>query len=185
MGVLNSKDYFRLESRDRETVMAEAVRPAYFIPEGVKADLLFRNMKKSHNKFAIVLDEYGGMVGIVTINDLVERLVGSFTDDETEVKEEEKLIEQGEDGSYTVRGTAPLAEVAEALGVDLPIDDYETFGGYVFAELGSIPEDGTTCEVETEKLSIRVTNVLDHQMDTAIVTVTAPAEEDEDEDENE
>jgi endonuclease III-like uncharacterized protein len=62
VGVLNSKDYFRLESRDRETVMAEAVRPAYFIPEGVKADLLFRNMKKSHNKFAIVLDEYGGKV---------------------------------------------------------------------------------------------------------------------------
>ena len=88
VGVLSSKDYFRLESRDRDTVMAEAVRPAYFIPDGVKADLLFRNMKKSHNKFAIVLDEYGGMVGIVTINDLVERLVGSFTDDEAVEAEE-------------------------------------------------------------------------------------------------
>ena len=185
VGVLNAKDYFRLENRDRETVMAEAVRPAYFIPEGVKADLLFRNMKKSHNKFAIVLDEYGGMVGIVTINDLVERLVGSFTDDETEVKEEEKLIAQQEDGTWCIRGTAPLAEVAEALGINLPVDDHETFGGYVFAKLGSIPEDGTTCAVETESMTIQVTNVLDHQMDTAIVTVTAPVETDEEEDQEE
>lgn len=185
VGVLNAKDYFRLDNRDRETVMAEAVRPAYFIPDGVKADLLFRNMKKSHNKFAIVLDEYGGMVGIVTVNDLVERLVGSFTDDEAEDKEEETLIAQQEDGTWLIRGTAPFAEVAEALGIDLPVDDYETFGGYVFAELGSIPEDGTTCEVETESLAISVTNVLDHQMDTAIVTVIAPVEEDEAEDKEE
>lgn len=185
VGVLSSKDYFRLESRDRETVMAEAVKPAYFIPDGVKADLLFRNMKKLHNKFAIVLDEYGGMVGIVTINDLVERLVGSFTDDEAEAEEEEILIQEIGDGSWQIRGNAPLSEVEEALGVTLPTDDYETFGGYVFAEIGSIPEDGTTCEITTESLDIRVTNVLDHQMDSATVTVLAPAEPDEDEEEEE
>lgn len=175
VGVLNAKDYFRLDQRDRETVMAEAVRPAYFIPEGVKADLLFRNMKRSHHKFAIVLDEHGGMVGIVTINDLVERLVGSFTDDAAEKTEEEQLIEKTGENTWRISGMAALADVAEELGVTLPTDDHETFGGYVFAELGSIPEDGTTCEVETEELTICVTGVSDHQMDTALVTVKAPA----------
>ncbi len=69
IGVLNAKDYYRLDSKDRETVMAEAVRPAYLVPEGVKADVLFRNMRTTRNKFAVVLDEYGGMAGIVTITD--------------------------------------------------------------------------------------------------------------------
>lgn len=185
VGVLNAKDYFRLDQRDRETVMAEAVRPAYFIPEGVKADLLFRNMKRSHHKFAIVLDEHGGMVGIVTINDLVERLVGSFTDDAAEKAEEEALIEKTDENTWRISGMATLAEVAEELGVTLPTDDHDTFGGYVFAELGSIPEDGTTCEVETEELIIRVTGVSDHQMDTALVTVKAPAVPEEEEEKEE
>ena len=79
IGVLNAKDYYRLDSKDRETVMAEAVRPAYLVPEGVKADVLFRNMRTTRNKFAVVLDEYGGMAGIVTITDLIERLVGALT----------------------------------------------------------------------------------------------------------
>lgn len=185
VGVLNAKDYFRLDQRDRETVMAEAVRPAYFIPEGVKADLLFRNMKRSRHKFAIVLDEHGGMVGIVTINDLVERLVGSFTDDAAEKAEEEALIEKTDENTWRISGMATLAEVAEELGVTLPTDDHDTFGGYVFAELGSIPEDGTTCEVETEELIIRVTGVSDHQMDTALVTVKAPAVPEEEEEKEE
>ena len=186
VGVLNAKDYFRLASRDRETVMAEAVKPAYFIPEGVKADLLFRNMKKTRNSFAIVLDEYGGMRGIVTTNDLVERLVGSIADDEEHEEEQEPEILALEDGTWKIRGTAVIGDVEEALGVELSDDDFDTFGGLVFAALGQIPEDGTTCEVTTDKLEIKVVNVLDHQMDTAIVTVIAPPEkDDEDEDDEE
>lgn len=185
VGVLNAKDYFRLASRDRDTVMAEAVKPAYFIPEGVKADLLFRNMKKTRNSFAIVLDEYGGMRGIVTTNDLVERLVGSIADDEEQEAEQEPEILQLEDGTWKIRGTAVIGNVEEALGVELSDEDFDTFGGLVFAALGQIPEDGTTCEVTTDKLEIKVVKVLDHQMDTAIVTVIAPPDEDEDEDDEE
>lgn len=92
VGILNAKDYFRLADRNRETVLNEAVKPAYFIPETVKADVLFRNMKHSHNTLAVVLDEYGGMIGIITINDLVEQLVGDLGDEEPT---EEKMIEAG------------------------------------------------------------------------------------------
>ena len=71
VGILNSKDYFRLEDKSRENVMEQAVRPAYFVLDTVKADILFRNMKKERQTLAVVLDEYGGMSGIITMNDLV------------------------------------------------------------------------------------------------------------------
>lgn len=81
LGILNAKDYFRLEDQSRENLMKKAVKPAYFVPESVKADVLFRNMKQGHHHMAVVLDEYGGMTGIVTMNDLVQQLVGDFEDD--------------------------------------------------------------------------------------------------------
>lgn len=79
VGVLNSKDYFRLENKSRENVMKNAVEPAYFVPENQKADILFQNMKKDRKRFAIVLDEYGGTVGIITMKDLIEELVGDIS----------------------------------------------------------------------------------------------------------
>ncbi|MEG0306086.1 MAG: hemolysin family protein [Oscillospiraceae bacterium] len=80
VGILNAKDYFRLDDKSRDNVMQHAVKPAYFVPKSVKADVLFRNMKHSHNSLAVVLDEYGGVIGIVTLNDLVEQLVGDLGD---------------------------------------------------------------------------------------------------------
>ncbi len=78
IGILNAKDYFRLNDKSRDNVMVEAVRKPYFVPDGTKADVLFKNMKKTHNSMAIVVDEYGGTLGAVTINDLLEELVGEL-----------------------------------------------------------------------------------------------------------
>ena len=180
IGVLNAKDYYRLDNKDRKTVMAEAVRPAYLVPEGVKADVLFRNMRATRNKFAVVLDEYGGMAGIVTITDLIERLVGDLTnaDDSTQPAPED--IVKREDGDWEIRGTADLTEVQEELEVELPTEDCDTFGGLVFAELGSIPEDGTTCDITIGRLEIHVQNVVDHQMEVARVHVLPKQTADED-----
>lgn len=180
VGVLNAKDYFRLDEHDRDTVMREAVRPPYFVPEGVKADLLFRNMKKTRNRIAIVLDEYGGMLGIVTVNDLVERLVGNVDDEEEAPEEQVEEIVALNDGRWKIRGTAIIGDVEEALGIELSDDDFDTFGGLVFAALGQIPEDGTSCDVTTEKLEIHVENVVDHQLDSAIVTLIVHEDEEED-----
>lgn len=83
VGVLNAKDFFRLSDRSRETVLKDAVRPAYFVPESLKADVLLRRMKTERKRLAVVVDEYGGMVGIVTLRDLVEQLVGDLGEDET------------------------------------------------------------------------------------------------------
>ena len=78
IGVLDAKKYFRLENKNRENIMNECVSPAYFVPETISADVLFKNMKESGNHFAIVLDEYGGMCGVVTMTDLIEELVGDI-----------------------------------------------------------------------------------------------------------
>ncbi len=80
IGILNSKDYFRLSDRSRENVMEKAVRPAYFVPCTIKADVLFRDMKNTRNSLAVVIDEYGGVEGIVTLSDLIEEIVGELND---------------------------------------------------------------------------------------------------------
>ncbi len=168
IGILNSKDYFRMKDKSRENVMKNAVQPAYFVPESVKADVLFRNMKKSRSHFAVVLDEYGGMSGIITINDLLEQLVGDLEDDIT-APEELPPIERIDSNTWMIQGTTPLDEVSHAIGVMLPEDDYDTFGGFVFGVLGTIPDDGSTPEVEEFGLVIKVQNIKDHRLESALV----------------
>ena len=86
IGVLNAKDYFRIDDKSRNKVMNQAVYPAYFVLETTKADVLFRNMKANKSTIAIIIDEHGGMTGIVTMNDLVEELVGDLNDDTEDAK---------------------------------------------------------------------------------------------------
>lgn len=168
IGVLYAKDYLRLKSKEREIVMEQAVKPAYFVPESVRADVLFRNMKQTRNHFAVVVDEYGGMSGIITMNDLLEELVGDLEDDST-MPVEAPLIERIDSKTFHIRGTAPLDEVAEQLGVLLPDEEYDTFGGFVFGLLGSVPGDGSTPELEEYGLTIKVTKIKDRRLECAVV----------------
>lgn len=167
VGILNTQDYFRLTDQSRETVLERAMEPAYFVPERVKADVLFRNMREEGRAMAVVLDEYGGMTGILTLSDLVEQLVGELGQEETE----EPLIQAVEPGTWKVRGEAPLEEVAQTLGVSLPCREYDTFNGLVFGALAVIPQDGDTVEVETQGLCIQVTHIRNHQVESALVTL--------------
>lgn len=171
VGVLNVKDYFRLKSRIRDEVMRKAVHPAYFVPESVRADVLFRNMKKSRNHFAVVVDEYGGMSGIITMNDLLEELVGDL-DDDISVPAETPPIERIDSKTWRIKGTAPLDDVSKQLGVLLPEDEYDTFGGLVFGLLGNIPCDGSTPELEEYGLNIKVTKIKDRRLESAVVCLS-------------
>lgn len=166
IGILNAKEYFRLEDMSRESVMEHAVSPAYFVPDTVKADVLFRNMKKERHTLAVVLDEYGGMSGIVTINDLVEQLVGDLVDEQSE---EIPLIETIDDKTWKICGTALLEDVSEVVGVSLSCDEYDTLNGLIFHTMGSIPEDGKGIEIELSGLQVKVVEIKNHQVETAIV----------------
>jgi putative hemolysin len=167
IGVLDIKDYYRIEDKTIENIMKNAVKPAYYVPETVRTDVLFQNMQKTRNHFAVVFDEYGGMSGIITMNDLLEQIVGNLEDDHTipEVKEIEKIDEN----TWKIKGSAYLDHVSKELGVVLPDEDFDTFGGLVFGILGIIPEDGTTLELEEYGLKIVVTEIRGRRLETAIV----------------
>ncbi len=168
IGILNAKDYFRLSDRTKEEIMEKAVQPAYFVPSTVRADVMFRQMKQSRKHFAVVLDEYGGTLGIVTMNDLLEQLVGDL-DDNASAPQEPDDIQQLDSGTWRINGAAPLTDVAEHLETQLPTEEYETFGGLVFGLYGSVPDDGTTFEIDIENLHIKVTEIRDHRLEAATV----------------
>lgn len=184
IGILNAKDYFRLDDKSKESVMANAVHPAYFVPENIKADVLFANMKKTGNTLAVVLDEYGGMVGIVTMNDLVECIMGDLGDDDSESGEEVPDIEKLSDTTWKIRGNIELEELEEKLGIEIEKGDYDTFTGLVFGTLELIPDDGEQqIELDIGRLRIHVTKVEDHQISEATVEVLPPEEKEENEEE--
>ncbi len=166
IGVLNIKDYYRITDKTRDNILKQSVKPAYFVPESVRTDILFQNMRKSRNHFAIVLDEYGGMSGIITMNDLIEEIVGDLGD---EHEDESPVIERIDAGTWKIRGSASLEYVAEQLGIYLPDDEYETFGGFVFGLLGNVPDDGSRPEIEDYGLHIKVQEVREHRMEVAVV----------------
>ena len=124
-------------------------------------------MKKGRHSIAVVLDEYGGMSGIITINDLVEQLVGDLYDDNE--TEEENLIEPMGEGFWKIHGSALLEDISDITGVSLTCDDYDTFNGLIFHTLGTIPEDGSGIEIEVANLIVQVTQIQNHQVETALV----------------
>ena len=172
IGILNVKDYFALHDKTYDNVMAHAVHSPFYVPESVRADVLFRQMKQSRRHFAVVLDEYGGTAGVVTINDLLEQLVGELDDDPASAENEQPMIEQVDANTWKIDGSADLTEVAQALHISLPCDDYDTFGGLVFAQYGFIPEDGSTFSVDYEQMHIEVLQIAEHRLKSALVTIS-------------
>ena len=182
VGVLNIKKFFRSECKTVAEAMRVAAEKPYFVPENMKADVLFNNMKETRNYFAVVVDEYGGTSGVITIHDLLELLVGDM-DDKDEIIVEEIICLNEEEREWRILGSAALDNVSEALGVDFDTEDCDTIGGYIFGLLGEIPDDGSTPELETDDLYIKVVSILDHRIESTIITVKEKAEED-DEDED-
>ena len=176
IGVLNAKDYFPLKDKTKENIIATAVHPAFFVPETIKADVLFRNMKKSRNSMAVVLDEYSGMVGIVTMQDLVEELVGDLNDDIPNQDDPEPYIEKVDDNNWKIYGNVALEILEEATGLKLATEDYDTFTGMVFDALGAVPADGEQkISLELENIVIHIQKIEAHQIENATVTVKSTA----------
>ena len=177
VGILNAKDYFRLGDKSRRSVMAQAVHSAYFVPETIKADLLFRNMKKTRNTMAVVMDEYGGMVGIITLYDLIEELVGDLGDEPDDPGDPEPYIEKLDSGLWKLVGNVPLKDIHEATGLELCSEDYDTFTGFVFDALGTIPDNGEQdIDLDIKGMKIHISRILDHQVDLATIAVPQEAE---------
>ena len=167
IGTLNSRDFYRALIKGGDT--AEILRPPYFVPETLKADELFRQMQKTKSHFAVVLDEYAGLGGIITMSDLLEEIVGTLSN-EYDDAEEDDIVKINET-TYKIAGSCDIDTVSETLCVTFPDEEYNTFAGLILKELGEIPEDGATPEIEAYGLKIKVTEISDHRIESARVTV--------------
>ncbi len=184
VGVLIVRDWFRLEDRSRANVMKQVVRPPIFVSEHVKADTLFRNMRQNRTPFVVVCDEYGGIKGIVSMSDLIERLVGEIADEDDAATPEETIpdIESLGEGVWKIQGMASLDDVSKALDITLEAEGCDTFSGYILGHLGEIPEDGEQVTLEVDGLAIEVREMLNRRVGEAIVTLlrhSAPLDEED------
>ena len=175
LGIVKTASFYKLlrkTDNDEDVNLSSLIRDPYLVPESIKADDLFRQMQISKKHFAIVLDEYGGLAGIITMSDLLEEIVGDLDNDAESVEEEDILML--DENTWKILGSTDIDLVSEVLEIELPIEEYNTFSGMIVGELGAIPDDGTTTELEAYGLQIKVTKVTDHKIDETIVCKINP-----------
>lgn len=176
VGTLSTRDYLLNARRAAPKPLCELLRDAYFVPESVRTDVLFRNMQSKKVHMAIVVDEYGGTSGLVTMEDLLEEIVGDIFD-EFDPQEDLTIVPLSEN-LWRISGAAELEDIAEALGVTFGDDEQsDTLGGLVFDQLSVIPEDGSQAEVDTCGLHIQVENFIDRRVEWALVSRESTAAE--------
>ena len=169
IGILSTREYLLNAQAEAPKPMRELLRPAYFVPESVRTDVLFRDMQSKKVHMSIVVDEYGGTSGLVTMEDLLEEIVGNIYDEFD--PQEEKDIEKVGDNLWRVAGSCELERVAEATGVQFPEDEEsDTLGGLVFAQLSFIPEDGSQFTVDACGLHIEVQSFNERRVEWALVS---------------
>lgn len=170
IGVLYMKDLF-VELRDKkreEIVIRDIIRPAYFVPETKNIDALFRELQSTKNHMAILIDEYGGFSGIVTIEDIIEEVMGNIFDEYDVLDEPIKKLDNG---TYMVEGTVPIYEINDMLDIDLPSDDFDTIGGFVMTLLGSIPNENENPVVEYKNCTFKVEKVAEKRIEKVSILV--------------
>lgn len=166
VGILNMKDFF-IKAREEgfENVrIRDILRKPYFIPESKNIDDLFQDLQRSKQHIAILIDEYGGFTGIVTMEDLIEEVMGDIDD---EYDEEEQSIVKIADNTYMVEGWATLDEMNEELVIDLESENSETIGGYLIDILGEIPEEGKHEHqvIKVDNYEFTIVNVKDRRIE--------------------
>ena len=169
LGILSTRTYLLNRSSPAPKPLKALLRKPYFVPGSVEAHKLFRDLQAKKVHMAIVVDEYGGTAGLLTLEDLLEEIVGNIYD-EFDPQERPEIIPLGE-GRWRVSGGAPLDEVAEALGVTFPEEEEaETLGGLVFEQFSVLPEDGSHPEVEIYGLRIRVELLRERRVEWALLS---------------
>lgn len=168
IGILHIKDYFMQAYKEgfENVQIRDILRKAYFVPETKTIDTLFFELQKTNQHMSILIDEYGGFSGIVTMEDLIEQIVGDIDDeyDETEID-----IQKQDDGSYLVGGNTSLYDLNDELGTDIQSENSETLGGFVIELLGEIPEEKVA--VSYENCTFTVESVKDRRIETVLLVI--------------
>ncbi|MGA2343369.1 MAG: transporter associated domain-containing protein, partial [Steroidobacteraceae bacterium] len=146
LGILLAKDLLRLQIEGGEHFeIREYMRPVVFVPESKRLNVLLKEFRLSHNHLAMVVDEYGGVCGLVTIEDVIEQIVGEI-DDEHDV-EDDQTIRRESDREFSVRALTPIAEFNEYFGTAFSDEEYDTIGGLLMQEFGRLPRRGETIQI--------------------------------------
>ena len=178
VGILATRDYLINANSNDPKPLKELIREPYFVPESIHTDILFRQMQDKKTHMAIVIDEYGGTSGLVTMEDLLECIVGNIYDEFDPVEELE--IAKLNDNLWKVAGTAPLDELAEELQIDIPeSEEYDTLSGLIMDHLNAVPEDDTTFEIDILRMHIKVTEIKDRRIEWTYISLNPEENPDE------
>ncbi|WP_195234107.1 transporter associated domain-containing protein [Holdemanella biformis] len=169
VGILDTRDYFRLDSIEQDNVINKAMDQPFFISQNMKADVLLKEMKIKKVYFAVLLDEYGGMTGIVTLHDIIETLLGEIQEDDD--IEEPDPIQQIDSDQFRIYGSADIEDVEKTLGISLEDEDCDTFGGYILNHYGQIPDEGSHFKVSLDLMDVYVKEVKNHRIGQTIVQI--------------
>ncbi len=158
IGIVYIKDFLKYVGTNlpKTKTVKDMMRPAYYVPETKRCGELFTEMTEKRVQMAVVIDEYGGTAGIVTLEDLLESIVGNIQDEYDQEDEEISIIN---DTIFEVDGITDIEEVEEHTGKKFPEGDYDTIGGYIISVLGFLPQDGEMNEVQFENVKFTVLNV--------------------------
>lgn len=169
VGILDTRDYFRLDSIEQDNVINKAMDQPFFISQNMKADVLLKEMKIKKVYFAVLLDEYGGMTGIVTLHDIIETLLGEIQEDND--IEEPDPIQQIDADQFRIYGSADIEDVEKTLGISLEDEDCDTFGGYILNHYGQIPDEDSHFKVSLDLMDVYVKEVKNHRIGQTIVQI--------------
>ena len=160
-GILFLKDILKLVSTRKEFKIADIMRDAYFVPESKPIDEIFAELQANKMQMAIVVDEYGGTAGLLTMEDILEELVGNIFDEYDDVEVEYKRLD---DNTYLIDGSVSLYEMKKILDIELPEGDYETLSGYLIEKLGRLPEENEHPVIEDEHLTYKIEEYEDRRI---------------------
>ena len=175
LGIVLAKDLlksFALNAPPQS--LADFIRPAVMIPESKRLNVLLKEFRLSRNHMAIVVDEYGGVAGLVTIEDVLEQIVGEIDDEHDDDEDDANAqIAAQADGRYVVDALTPIEDFNERFGADLPDDEYDTIGGLVIGAIGHLPQPGE--ELELGRFGFRVASVDDRRVESFMVSLNPDA----------
>jgi len=181
VGILYIKDLLAYTYSKKEVKIGKIMREAHFVPENKPINELFRELQRSKQQIAIVLDEYGGTAGLITMEDMIEEIVGNIFDEYDDVEKDYEIID---DNTFMISGSVSIHELRKILNVQIPDGEYDTLSGYLIELLGRIPSDDETPIIETDKVTYKI----EEYEDKRIIWVKAcrnNTEEDERQDDEE
>ncbi len=184
-GILNTRDFLLRTMDNTHVDFMQILRKPLFVPETIRADILFSQMQKNKISMAIVLDEYGGTSGLITLEDLLEEIVGEIYDEYDKPEDAEKIVKLS-DGKYRVPGDMDLESVADELKFQMPEDeDFNTFGGIVFDRMKTVPSVGSSVELPKLRVTATIEKMDGNRIASVIVEKMPEPEQSEDEEKKE